>query len=183
MLFSLDELAEGQRRKSGSLEWNIFRFLSQFQDVPRVLYYNYSKAFWQMKKIPISFGMLLPYLGKRTLKGMMEISKLSRYSRRIFQETQKRDLPLLAKKMQVFIRATPESGEHRKHLSGHTGLMAVECGSQCSRLKRAYSGDVTSFWGSLRIKLLLASASTWPAFVCHSHNWIGLIHHILCRIG
>lgn len=70
---------------------------------------------------------------KQRLKGA-KISKLSKQTVGGSSRKHRRDLPSLAKKMQVHIRVTPGpgSGEQRKHRSGTVGLMAVECGSHCS---------------------------------------------------
>lgn len=62
---------------------------------------------------------------KQTLNGMMEIPELSKESVGRSSRKQKRDLPLLAKKLHIYSWFTPV-GKHRKHLSNHTGLICVK---------------------------------------------------------
>lgn len=70
----------------------------------------------------------------------MKIPELSK--QKVGESSRKhgRETCLSAEKCKFTLGSHQEVGKHRKHLSSHTGLTVVQCGSYCSRQKEATLG-------------------------------------------
>lgn len=176
MLSSLNELAEGQSGRGEAGCWNEM-CLPIFTAIPgcslRVIYCNYSKAFWQMEKLLSHLEYC--FLPKKSRDSMVWWRYQS-YKNRVGGSSRKHGREtwqLLAEKMQVYIRVTPVSGGAQEASQQPRRPHGSRMWFTLLEVKSGYSGDLTSYF--LRIKLLLASTSTWPAYVVSCiQNWIGL---------